>query len=503
MIVTTTPTPLRLDPSSYRRDDWQRGYQSQRQESAQWLSEDAIEGTIPPELNGTFFRNGPGLLDIGGTPIAHPFDGDGMINAIALTNGRAHFQNRYVRTAGFVAEQNAGKLLYRGVFGTQKPGGWLANIFDTNFKNIANTNVIYWGGKLLALWEGSQPHRLDPKTLETISLEDLDGTLAPGEAFAAHPRVDPACAADGGQPCLVNFGVKAGLSSTIHTFEFAPDGTLLRRHARSIPGFAFMHDMAITPRYSVFCQNPVTFNPLPMLLGFSGAGACIKFDPKSPTKIYLLPRDGGELEIYETDPCFIFHHANAYESGEEMILDSICYANFPTVEENTSYLDVDFDALPPGELWRFRINRSTGQVRRTVLESRCCEFPSLHPDRVGRPYRYLYSGAAAQPSGNAPLQAVIKLDLEADSTPSDRQIYSVAPRGFTGEPVFVPRPGGTAEDDGWLLLLVYESAQHRSSLHILKAQDIEAGPIAKLNLPYHIPYGLHGSFTPEVFIPAS
>jgi len=493
--VTISPPATENQPR-YSHEDWRRGYQSQPNETAYWI--DDIEGEIPAELTGTVLRNGPGLLEIGETPVAHPFDGDGMISAIAITkDGRAHFQNRYVRTEGYVAEQKAGKPLYRGVFGTQKPGGWLANIFDTNVKNIANTNVIYWGEKLLALWEGANPHRLEPHTLQTIGLDNLGGLLKPRGEFAAHPRIDPACAFDGGDRCLVNFGIEAGVSSTVKTYEFAPDGSLLRRHARSVPGFAFMHDMAITPRLAIFCQNPVRLNPLPFLFGLCGVGECIDFDPSSPTKIYLFPREGGEPEVYETDPCFIFHHANAWEEGDEVVLDSICYASLFQLEEKTDFLDVDFDKIPPGELWRFRIDRATGQVRRETIESRCCEFPTLHPDRVGRPYRYLFIGAADLPTGNAPLQAVLKLDLET----GDRQIYSVAPRGFGGEPLFVPRPGGEAEDDGWILILVYEADRHRSSLHILDARDIEAGPIAKLNLRGHIPYALHGSFTPEVFLP--
>jgi all-trans-8'-apo-beta-carotenal 15,15'-oxygenase len=88
-------------------------------------------------------------------------------------------------------EQKAGKILYRGVFGTQKPGGLLANAFDFKLKNIANTNVIYWGGKLLALWEAADPYRLDPYTLETLGKEHFNGVLSEGEAFGAHPRFDP------------------------------------------------------------------------------------------------------------------------------------------------------------------------------------------------------------------------------------------------------------------------------------------------------------------------
>jgi all-trans-8'-apo-beta-carotenal 15,15'-oxygenase len=154
---------------SYNRGDWQRGYESLDKEFDYWI--DDVEGQIPQELHGTLFRNGSGLLDIKGQRIHHPFDGDGMISRITFSNGRAHFRNRFVRTQEYLEEQKAGKILYRGVFGTQKPGGWLANALDFKLKNIANTNVIYWGGKLLALWEAAEPYRLDPYTLETLGKE--------------------------------------------------------------------------------------------------------------------------------------------------------------------------------------------------------------------------------------------------------------------------------------------------------------------------------------------
>ena len=148
------------EPLSYDRSEWSKGYLSQPNEYDYWI--DDIEGEIPPDLEGTFYRNGPGLLDINGQVLRHPFDGDGMISAIRFANGRAHYRNRFVRTQGYVEEQKAGKILYRGVFGTQKPGGWLANFLDLRIKNIANTQVIYWADRLLALWEAAEPYRLDP-----------------------------------------------------------------------------------------------------------------------------------------------------------------------------------------------------------------------------------------------------------------------------------------------------------------------------------------------------
>ncbi len=478
----------------YERNDWKKGYQSQPNEYNYWIED--IEGKIPKSLNGTLFRNGPGLLEVNGQRLHHPFDGDGMICAIAFDKGRAYFRNRFVRTEGFLKEQQEGKILYRGVFGTQKPGGWLANAFDFQLKNIANTNVIYWGDKLLALWEAAEPHSLDPKTLETFGKEYLDGLLKEGDAFAAHPRIDPSCRRNGGDPVLVNFAIKAGLSSTIIIYEFDQAGKLLQRQARSVPGFAFIHDFVITPNYYLFFQNPVSFNPIPFALGLRGAGECVKFDPDKPTNIVVIPRDSEKpIQILETQSGFVFHHANAFEQDGKICIDSICYQDFPDVEPGSDFRQVDFDALSPGQLWRFTLDLNEQTVQRRQLEERCCEFPSVHPNHVGRPYRYLFMGAAHNPRGNAPLQAIMKLDVMTGK----EQLWSAAPKGYVSEPIFVPRPDSEREDDGWVLTVVYDSSRHRSDIVILDGRDLNQGPVACLHLKHHIPYGLHGNWTPNVF----
>jgi all-trans-8'-apo-beta-carotenal 15,15'-oxygenase len=494
--LKTSPAKTAAQNPSYDRTDWQRGYESQPNESDYWI--DDIEGEIPADLQGTFFRNGPGLLDINGERIHHPFDGDGMVCAIVIANGHAHFRNRFVHTEGYLAEKKAGKILHRGVFGTQKAGGWLTNIFDTKIKNIANTNIIYWGGKLLALWEAAAPYRLDPSTLETIGLDTLDGILQPGEPFAAHPRIEKG--KNGAGDRLINFSVKPGLSSTITIYELDESGKLLQSYAHEIPGFAFLHDMVITPNYCIFFQNPVSFNPLLFLLGMRSAAQCIQFSPKKSTQVILIPRNGiDEVKILETEPCFVFHHANAWEEDGAVFVDSICYESFPTVEPDSDFRALDFDTIPAGELWRFKLNLSDKTVQHQVVEKRCCEFPTLHPHHVGQPYRYLYIGAADLPTGNAPLQAILKIDFLT----GEKQIWSAAPRGFAGEPVFVPRSSDApqSEDDGWLLMLMYDATEHRSTLVILDASDITKGPVARLHLKQHIPYGLHGSFTSDVLLP--
>ena len=491
-MTATQPKPA-TNPKSYTREDWCSGYRSQPNEYSYWISD--IEGAIPTELEGTLFRNGPGLLEVAGYPVKHPFDGDGMISSIAIKDGRAYFRNRFVRTAGYLAEQRAKRPLYRGVFGTQKPGGPLANAFDLKLKNIANTNIIYWADRLMALWEAAPPHRLDPVTLDTFGLDTFNGLIAPEGAFTAHPRVDPG---HHGQPRLVGFAAKAGLSSTITLYELDTAGNALAQHSHTVPGFAFLHDFALTPNYAIFFQNPVSFGPLPFLLGFKGAAECIRFDPKQPTKILVIPRNGTDpMQVIDADPCFVFHHANAFERDGKLVIDSVCYDGFPSLEDSADYKTVDFDKVPAGQLWRFTVDLATKSAQAETLISRCVEFPTLHPDRMGLDYRYLFIGTTEADQGNAPLQALLKWDAQTGKT----EVWSAAPRGFAGEPLFVPRPGATAEDEGWVLMLMYDAERGCSDLVILEAQAISAGPIARLKLSNHVPYGLHGSFVPQYFGP--
>ncbi len=486
--MTNTLSKEQFNPS-YNLQEWRQGYESISGEYEYWIED--IVGKIPDELEGTLFRNGPGLLDIHGIPVKHPFDGDGMICGFYFKDGKCYFRNRFVRTEEFVKEQKAGKIIYRGVFGTQKPGGWLNNIFDLKLKNIANTNVIYWGGKLLALWEAAEPYGLDPSTLETIGIDYLDGILEPGDSFAAHPWVDPHSKFNNGEPSLVNFSVKPGLSTKISTYELDEKGKLLQHHKHIFPGFAFIHDFVITQNYCIFFQNPVSYNPLPFIFGLAGAGECVDFKEKEPTNILVIPRNGGKPQIFKADSGFVFHHANAFELDDEIIIDSICYESLPQVDPDKSYKNIDFEKLDPGQLWRFTLSLKNKSVESQLIESRCCEFPSINPEKVGRAYRYLFVGAAHNPTGNAPLQAILKLDLHTQ----ERQIYSFAPQGYVCEPIFVPKPNAKAEDDGWVLTLIYDGINHRSSLIILDGNNLNKKPIAQLNLKHHIPYGLHGNWT--------
>lgn len=161
-------------------------------------------------------RNGLGKFETGDYFVNHPLDAYGMVTAVDIQNGRALFRNRFVRTAVFNEECKSRKISSRGAFGTPKTGGVLANAFDLRLRDVANTNVIYWAGKLLALFESTTPHELEPDSLTTVGKSTLGGVLKTNQPLSAHPKID----ANTGR--LVSFSAQPrGTSSTDMTiYEF-------------------------------------------------------------------------------------------------------------------------------------------------------------------------------------------------------------------------------------------------------------------------------------------
>lgn len=492
----TTTSNQEKNTQSYTIKDWQKGYESQPNEYDYWIEE--IEGEIPKNLQGTLFRNGPGLLDVNGIPIRHPFDGDGMICAFTFEDGRCHFRNRFVQTKGYLEEQKAGKILYRG-FGTQKPGGWLANIFDIKPKNVSNTNVIYWSDKLLAMWEAGLPYSLNPANLDTIKLDNLNAILQEDQPFSAHPHIINSV--DGNNKILVNFGVKTqiGLSSKITIFEIDNQWRLISSKIHDLPGWHFLHDMAITQNYYVFFQNPLFFNPLTFLLGLETPNECLKFKPNLPTQIILISRHNSneKPQVFKLDSQFVFHHANAWEKNGDIYLESVCYDSFPQSKPSEKFPAINFDNLPQGILKQFKINLASKSVESNLIFDDCnCDFPTINSSYCASAYRYIYLNITHHLNKKGPLGEIIKIDKQTNN----KQIWKPTERSFAGEPIFVPFPDAKNEDDGWLLVLVYDASIHRSYLSILDARDLTKQPLAKLNLKHHIPHGFHGNWTGELRI---
>ena len=446
-------------------------------------------GRIPAELQGVFFGNGPGRLRHQGVNYRHLFDGDGMVSKVRFDQGQAFYTNRYVRTREFVEEGHAGAMRYRS-FGTNLPGGVSRNLFRMRFKNAANTSVVYHGGKLLALWEGGLPHELDPETLETLSRYDYDGVLqnrtswldrqiTPELAFSAHPKLHP----DTG--VLHNFGTIAGTEQRLLSYEVDSQGNGRITGSHPLTEMTFVHDFVLTEaHHQIYFLTPVSFDLVRAFAGLTSPADSIHSQPGKVTQIMVV--HDGQVNYYPTDPGFIFHFANGYqEEAGVLVVDGLRMDAFPEGLSTDQMAHEVPEQPSAGVLTRYRITTALGRVECETLSNYFLELPTINPARQGKSYRYVWGIGDDPQRASLLLQGVAKVDVEEKTT----QYLDLHPH-LPGEPLFVPHPNGQAEDDGWLLTMLFDTERKTNKLLIVDAAQMSI--VGELTLPHAQPIGFHG-----------
>ncbi len=232
-------------------------------------------------------------------------------------------------------------------------------------------------------------------------------------------------------------------------------------------------------RYAVF-DLPVTLSAASIR---AGSPFPYRWNPAHRARIGLLPLygDGSAIGWFDVDPCYVFHTLNAYDDGEQVVIDLVRHDRTFAVQVNGPA-----DAQPVLERWT--VDPGGGTVKRETLDDRPQEFPRHDERRTGLPHRYGYATAFTdQPDGEV---AILKHDLLRSSV----QSRPIGPGSGPAEPVYVSRTAGAAEDDGWLLCLSYDRDRDGTDLLILSAADITAEPEAVVHLPVRVPAGFHGNW---------
>jgi carotenoid cleavage dioxygenase-like enzyme len=438
-----------------------------------------VRGELPAGLVGSFVRNS-------GTPFYEPpgryhwFDGDGMVHAVHFADGEARFCNRWIDTRALRHEKKAGAAVWGGIMdppNPRLPGGPL--------KDTANTDVIYFNGRLLALWWLSgQPYSLDIATLGTNGPETFGGTL-PGPV-SAHAKVCPTS----GELVFFNYDVLK--APHYHHGVVSADGKVSHYEEIGTAAPRIPHDIAITEHYTVIPDLPLGWDPVALSRGKFK----IAFDHSAPSRWGILPRHGkgGDVRWFELPSSYVYHFCGAWEDGEKVVvlgckIDDLIPA-VPTPGEHIARMDV-IELVPYLTRWEFDL--ATGTASETRLDDRPTEFPRINDRLWGRANRYSYNPQLARAS-ELLFDGVIKYDMQRGS--SQTRVWGEGVLG--GEVVFAPRHGTTrddAEDDGYVVTITTLPGSN-SELWVLDAQNITAEPLAIVELPAQVPAGFHAEWAP-------
>lgn len=473
------------DDHPYRTGPW-------RPQTTEWRADDlkAVEGEIPDDLDGIYLRNTENPLHPA-LKFYHPFDGDAMLHVVGFRDGKAFYRNRFVRTEAFAAEQEAGGSLWPGLAEplslARVDHGWGAR---TMLKDASSTDVVvHRGVALTSFYQCGDLYRVDPGTAETLGREDFNGSFPFSWGVSAHPKVDERT----GEMLFFNYSKSAPY---LHYGVVDENNDLVHYVDVPLPGPRLPHDMAFTENYAILNDFPLFWDPELLERNLHVP----KFHPEMPSRFAVLPRRGNADRIrwFEADPTFVLHFTNAYEDGDEIVLDGF-FQGDPE--------PADIDGAGPERKWqrafrflaldrmqtrlhRWRLNLVTGAVREEPITETISEFGMINSGHAGRPYRYAY--AATGKPGWFLFDGLVRHDVVTGS----EQRFGFGEGVYGSETAMAPRVGSRGEDDGYLVTLTTDMNTDASHCLVFEAAGLEDGPVCKIQLPERISSGTHSTWVP-------
>ncbi len=408
-----------------------------------------VEGRIPAELNGRYFRDGPNPPP--GIDSGVWWSNAGMVHGIRLRGGRAEwYRNKYV------ISQNTNDLR----------------------RSAANTRIIQFAGKILALYEVAYPYEITPE-LDTVGPVDFGGKLQ--TAMTAHPKEDP----DTGELHFFAYDFRRMPFLTYQ--RLSPAGELIRTVPIDLPAPVMMHDFAITKNYVLFLDLPTVWDLQSLQTGFPSWGE------DHQARIGIMPKNGTSADVkwIKVNPRWAWHVGNAYEDSQGRVILEAISGNREGWLATINYFTGKPAARAMGVVWRWTFDVKNGTVREQQIDDTFTEFPTINDARTAQPHRYVYSPTS-------PLSVEAHNRIVKHDTATGRTVAHYLGRDLVaGEAVFIPARGARCEDDGWLMTIVHDLVRDAASLQILDASSPARPPVAVVHLPRRVPYGFHGTWLPD------
>lgn len=429
-----------------------------------------VEGEIPSDLRGTLYRVGPGLVERFGKSV-HPFMADGAITAVRLGKNitGAHVD---IKSDKFLEEEKAGHAIYDSNASLPRR---IFNGLTGKIKSTGNTNILPWQGRIYAMMEASLPVAFDPLSLETGEVTDFGVIKA---SFSAHPhRVESL-------KTTFNFGVRG---KRIDLYALADIGEIRCIGSFMAPWASLIHDFTVTTKHAIFFIDPSKLVVWRAMFSLKDFEKYFQWDPKRGLTIIVVPLDSPNIQHHiEVDAFRVWHFANAYEDGDDIVIDAIRHDDIGALGNPVD--TTEEDANP--ELWRYRINPRKKSFSETPLWQEPCEFPSVHSSFVGEKHRFIWLETYKNKGGNTGFS---KFDTQTGLI----ERWEAPDDVVSSEPLFIP--GKDSEDAGWVLQMMHDHKKLATYLAITDGQKIADGPVAKLWFDHLLPLTFHGAFVQDDF----
>jgi carotenoid cleavage dioxygenase-like enzyme len=461
-----------------------------------------VEGTLPPALEGTFYRSCADRRFAPLYPHDTPYNADGAVDMFRFYKGNVDFRSRYVRTPRFLAEREA----HRALFGLYRNRLTSDPSVRELSHNTANTTPLVHGGMLFSMKEESLPTRLDPHTLATIGEWDFGGTLK-STSFTAHPKVDPVT----GEMIAFAYEARGDCSDDLAVFVFDQQARLTNEIWFKTPVVSMMHDMAITDRHVILPTTGMVTSQERLQRGELHWA----HDPTVPAHVAIVPRNGTAKDVRwfrgSPDQAMLIHTTNAWSEGNRVILEAPVagdnfHSYFPRVDGTRSD---PAKYVPTLRRWIFDLDSAKDTWEEEILFGgmKVTSFTRIDDRFLTRPNRYSFM-LLSDPSLPVHRDFADTLAVRVSNAWYRFDHHSGAIDKFSAgdthglsEPQFVPRSADAPEGDGYLIGVVNDFRALRSELVIVAAHNLAAGAVARIKLPFRLHMQVHGWWVPSSTLP--
>lgn len=453
------------------------------------LNDVPVLGKIPDWLNGTFIRNGPGMLNLKNRRLNHWFDAMGALHKFEIRDGKVDYSCNFLECDSYQAAIGTGDLKF-SEFATDPCKSIFKKVQSYVFPSLPNMtdnpkiSVAKVGEKWMALGETPMQLEFDSKTLQKIGVsEPVPGAFS--YKTTAHPHFDKQHA--------FNLVVKFGMISYYQIYDVANPGS---KPLASIPVKkpAYIHGFGMTKNYFIITAGPLVVVPIELLFWKRPYIENHKWRPQDGASLWVINKNNGKVKAYyQTDPFFCFHHVNAWEEGNEIVMDINAYDDASIIQNYyLRELEKPDSELSIGTIRRFRLNLTTKKAKSEILSNACIELPRIDYNRYNTESNYQFTyGVSLHPQQRQGFyNSLVKIN-----TKTGENTYWFQEGCYPGEPVFYPSPKSKSDQEGILLSIVVDTESSNSFLLILDA--ITMLEIARAELPEPVVYGFHGEFFPS------
>jgi len=448
-----------------------------------------VEGEIPSDLNGAFYRVGPDAQ----YPLAPgniPFDGEGHVSMFRLSNGRCDYRTRFVKNERWLAQNEAGRILFPMYRNPAMDDPSVAGLS----RSTANTHIINHRDYLLALKEDSPPSAMDLLTLETVVPSYTFDDQLPSLTFTAHPKVD----SQTGNIVAFGYEAEGHGSDVISMFEITPEGDIPWTAKIRVPYIGLLHDFAVTEHFIVFYVIPLEFDQAQMDRG----GIHWAWNGNRPTFFGFVRRggDGSDVQWIEGPTRSATHVMGAFSDSEQLYVDvEMSQGNpFPFMPHNDG--TVWTPQTGTSHITRLSVDLSRRRPRNYEIEQLYPHVGALprQDDRYNTvPYRYGFLNCP-DPDARGRSATLTRFDNQT------RQYshFDFGPNASVAEACFAPKNANAREGEGYLVAVKRNTDQNnRAELVIMDAERLADGPVATVHLPVRDPGQIHGWWVPEAQLP--